>query len=324
MRKEAQPARRNPWPLTIGAGLWSSLALLAMLGQARFGLLEVLFLFAPLVVLPLCFPVIERLEQTSGLRARTHGLARSAQPWAAAAAAAAFFFAPGKTAAGLALPWQFVCILEGLAGLLDLPDAVQRGRRGLERLAVMVARVYLPIGGGWLVLSRLGETPLHFGEPIVLLTAVHFHYAGFAAAVIMAAAWRFFGKSSRPARWLFLMSAAVILAGPALLATGFVISPVLQLAAALLLSAAQALFGLLLLRLLPRLQSRLVRALVGIAGATLVFAMALAAVYAWGEFSGEYFILIPRMAELHGTANAFGFTLASLVAWNVVLRQKEA
>jgi hypothetical protein len=121
-----------------------------------------------------------------------------------------------------------------------------------------------------------------------------------------------------------MTSAAGVLAGPALLAAGFVIAPALQLAAALGLSAAQALFGLLLLRLPPRLQGQLVRTLVGIAGAVLVSAMALAAVYAWGAFSGEYFILIPHMAELHGTANAFGFTLASRVAWNVALRQEEA
>jgi len=54
-----------------------------------------------------------------------------------------------------------------------------------------MARIDLAVGGAWLVASRLGMRPMGIQEPIVLLTAVHFHYAGFATATIAAATLRF-------------------------------------------------------------------------------------------------------------------------------------
>jgi hypothetical protein len=47
------------------------------------------------------------------------------------------------------------------------------------------------VGGAWLVASRLGMRPMGIQEPIGLLTAVHFHFAGFATAMIAAAMLRF-------------------------------------------------------------------------------------------------------------------------------------
>jgi hypothetical protein len=57
--------------------------------------------------------------------------------------------------------------------------------------------LYLPIGGAWLVASRLGIQPLGFGDTIVLLTAVHFHFAGFAAPVLAGLAGRTVAAGTR-------------------------------------------------------------------------------------------------------------------------------
>ena len=81
--------------------------------------------------------------------------------------------------------------------------------------------LYLSVGGIWLVLFRLGETPLALGEPIILLTAVHFHYAGFAASVLAGAT----GRALPSAGGLFRIVALGVTGGTFLVAVGFLLSP---------------------------------------------------------------------------------------------------
>ena len=45
--------------------------------------------------------------------------------------------------------------------------------------------------------------------------------------------------------------------------------------------------------------------------------MLLVMVYAVGEYTGNYWLVIPQMAHLHGPLNGPGFVLLSLVAWVV-------
>ena len=78
----------------------------------------------------------------------------------------------------------------------------------------------LPIGGGWLVLSRLGVSVLGFEEPIILLTAVHFHYAAFATLVLVGLAGRFTRDGAA-----YRAIAAGAVSGPPLLAAGITLSP---------------------------------------------------------------------------------------------------
>ena len=48
--------------------------------------------------------------------------------------------------------------------------------------------------------------------------------------------------------------------------------------------------------------------------------MALAVIYALGEFTGRAWITIPAMIRTHGLANAFGFALCGLIGWNAAVR----
>ena len=53
-----------------------------------------------------------------------------------------------------------------------------------EAMLLLAGLVYLAVGGVWTVIARAGLRPLGFPDLIVLLTAVHFHYAGFALPVL--------------------------------------------------------------------------------------------------------------------------------------------
>src|SRR5712664_1477307 len=163
-----------------GGLIWCTIAMCAGVGKTHLGVIELLFLLAPLVIVPLGLHVLNRIEVPCDSIA-SHRLARWSQPIAALFGVTAFFFPAGRWAATLATPWLAVCIFLGLFAARRI---LRSRARPLDALCFAIAQIYLPVGAIWFVLSRYGARPLGFYEPIVLLTAVHFHYAGFAASVL--------------------------------------------------------------------------------------------------------------------------------------------
>jgi len=290
----------------LGGLVWVVLGIAATAGRAPLGGLEFLFLVAPLVVVPL------------GLRlCASNGLLRVAcwlQAPAAAMAAASFWMARGPAAGALACGWLVVAGLAGLCGAFAL---LRGGWRFDAGTCAGFGLLYLPVGAGWLVSSRLGVAPLGFGEPIVLLTAVHFHFAGFAAAVFAAATLRAARAVGRLGRAVELVVVFGIVAGPALVAAGFLTTTAVSLGATSILATCLGLLAALTWICVPRLEAGLFRALLVLSSTSIVASMLLAVVYAWGEFTERAALDIPHMVRLHGALNALGFAVCGLLAWNV-------
>src|SRR5262245_39610240 len=139
--------------------------------EMKWGIL--LLLLAPLVLMPLALR-LARPETREGFDARLWEYAWSLQLPAAILLLPAFQFPEGVFAAILALPWLIVTAIISLSGLHRI---YRRGIWPLESLSIDAGKVYLVIGGLWMVLSRLGVRPIDFDQVIVLLTAMHFHYA---------------------------------------------------------------------------------------------------------------------------------------------------
>ena len=156
---------------SVGVGVWALLALAARAGLARIGVIELIFLFAALVVVPLGTELGKLLSQ--GFRERSSApiefVARRAQPVGAVCAVVATLLPPGLAAGVLACGWLGVCLLSGGSGAIDAVaywrDA-GGGARATFTLATVVARVDLLVGGSWLVASRLGMRPMGIQEPI--------------------------------------------------------------------------------------------------------------------------------------------------------------
>jgi hypothetical protein len=192
---------------------------------------------------------------------------------------------------------------------------LRRDARRVAELAVDAGCVMLPIGGGWLLLSRLGVSLLGFEEPIPLLTAVHFHYAAFATLVLVGLAGRCAGESRT-----YRAIAAGAISGPPLLAVGITLSPHVEVVAAfLLVLALGGLSVLTLARIVPRL-SGWAAILLSISSASILGGMACAAAYAVGEFTGIGTISLGQMARIHGPLNGLGFALAGLLGWTLAPR----
>ena len=199
-----------------GAAMWATFATLAGLGRARFGIIELLFLLAPLVIVPLGMELTGRLTGTFD----PFDAVRIFQVPATLAVAVAFWLPPGRTAAILSAPWLLQCVLMAGRRLLEW----WRQERTAESMILNIAYVDLVLGSAWLVLSRAGFRPMGFQEPIILLTAVHFHYSGFATALIATATLREF--ESRGLRMPGLPALIWLVALlPFVLAAGFVFSP---------------------------------------------------------------------------------------------------
>ena len=298
--------------------LWCVIACLALTGRTWLGPIEVLFLLAPLVHVPLGLRVIRPL---SGGFSRFGITASRLLPAGAIAAALSFWPHTGFAAGLLAGGWLFICLLLAGEGLLFL---FRGGYQSFQDICISVGLCYLAVGGVWLVLSRSGATPMHFAEPIILLTAVHFHFTGFALPVIAAATGHSLATRARYTGFasLFPYVAAGIVGGPAILAGGFVFGyPLWKLVAALFLAAICVLLAALVFSIVPHIEPRAARILLCISATSLIAGMVLAGVYVIGDFTQRYWLLIPRMARLHGTANALGFAFCGLLGWALVGRE---
>jgi hypothetical protein len=289
--------------LLPGGLIWCALALTSALGAGPLGLLEILFLLAAWVIVPLGLPF---LPDSPPL-----GFARRIQPFAALLSTVSFFLPKGIPAAALAAPWLAVNGLVALGGLAVLGPAF---RGGFASLLLLAAMFFPPVGGIHLVSSRLGYALGGFPEPIILLTAVHFHYTAFAAPVLAALASR---AGSGAASFLAKAGGCGIVGSTPLVAAGFIFSPTLKLVAVGLLTVSVLLVAAAQVAALARIPSRKARLLLALSSAAVAAGMLLAAVFEHGFYTGRSWLSIPQMAWSHGLLNGLGFSLGGLLAWSL-------
>ncbi|MCO5171403.1 MAG: YndJ family protein [Planctomycetes bacterium] len=297
----------------LGGLVWLGFVLAAEGGLLAAGRIERLVLLAVLVLVPGFLALLHTPTRDHRTTWSYRWLARAHLP-CAALAAASFALDPGPAAAALALPWLGFA---GLAAIFGLWRLLPRGVRPLEEACLDAALLYLPVGAGWLLLSRGGATPLGFQEPIVLLTAAHFHHAAFVAPSFTGLAGRALARQGpAPAAWR--AAAVIVVVGPALVAAGITLSPALEAFGAWLLALGLTALALVTIaRLAPRVPAA-AGLLLALACAALVAAMGLAAAYGTGQVLGRAVIDIPTMVLTHANLNALGFGLGGLVAWSLL------
>lgn len=308
--------RRLPSSVLLGALFWAVFVAVVRPGPLDPAWIHALLLLAPLVLVPLGLALAET-PGGGGRADRLLVLAGKLQLPAAAVLAAAYLLPQGPLAAVLVLPWVLVAALVAIAGLARL---LGRGLRPRWALGVDAGLVYLAVGAAWAVSDRLGYRPLDFAAVIVVLTAVHFHYAGFVLPIVA-------GHILRRSPGLATRAAVVgVVAGVPLLAAGITatqlgLGPWFETVAAWIVAAAGILVAGLHLRLSFRAEApAAARILWAAAGLALLGGMALAALYG-SRFlvPGVRWLDIAWMQALHGGANTFGFALAALLGWYLAL-----
>lgn len=268
--------------------------------------------FGMLVVVPLGLSLVPASEQPGSSLYR---LAVLVQPIAAFPAIASFYFETGPLAALLSSAWF---ILSGLIALYGLMRFKSRGLYPLEESVIDAGLVYLTVAGVWLIVYRLGVQPFDYGETIVLLTVIHFHFAGFAAPIIAGMSGRVLATRKHPQAIFRFVVFAIVAAMP-LVAAGITFSPWLGLIGTVLLSAGLVMLAVLTVGwVIPAIAPLSSRLLLFIGALSICSAMVLACLYAYSLPMKLLIINIPTMALTHGLLNAFGFVACSLLAWTIV------
>lgn len=293
----------------FGVAIWW--AMLAIMHPTPFdtGWAQALLLLVPLVILPIG---LQRVA--ADLPSRWLRVENALQLPTALLLGVAYLLPPGPMAAGLALPWLGTTGVIALCGLTLL----LRSGRTMSEICLAAGLIFISVGGAWAVADRLGFRPLEFDPVIVLLTAIHFHYAGFTLPLVT-------GLAMRHVRgWLANLTGAAVIVGVPVVALGITtthqgVGPGLECFAACTLALAGTLAALLHIRLVVQPgRPALVRGLWTLAALSLLFSMALAALYGSRFYLPVAWLDIPWMRALHGTANAIGFGLAAIVAWSLV------
>lgn len=313
MHATASTWRRLPVTALAGTVVWLALVLSRLVNLTRLTLIDVLFLLGPLVIAPLGLGLVAFGE---GVPARLLAISRGAQPFGAALAVLSFIVPVGSTGGVLAGGWLVVCALAGVAALGNL----LLGRRlNIVTIATAAAIGYMAFGALWLVLSRAGISPLGLAPTIVELTAVHFHFTGFAATLLATLVLVGLSYERGVSRTAAQVATVSMIAGSPVLAAGWG-TPlhVLQVVGAVLVAGGVIITAAVaFIRAASLVRQRSARVLLRASALAPLLPMVLAVEYSAGNFFGFPTLDIRTMALIHGDLNALGFSVLGLVAWTL-------
>jgi hypothetical protein len=282
-------ASERSLPLLAGLVTWiAGLVLVPAPLAAR------ILLLAPLVVAPRLIPLLP-------LRSWIGDMGGWASFLSALPLVVAFSLIPGPLAAAFALPWLAFALIGTTAavrhGLAHLPSILFPRR--IPDLGIDVALGFWGVGATFALLDRLG-IDTGFSPVIVLLTATHFHFAGFgllALASLLA--------DSRP--WL-RVSVLGLIVGIPLTALGFVLSsdPINAIGALVVGSSGIGVGIALLSGHVTVRADWLSRA----AGLALLVGMPMGIAWSLAILTGQSFVDLDTMVRTHGVLNSMAVVLA--------------
>jgi hypothetical protein len=313
MRTTQSPWQRLPLSAVGGGIVWLALVASRLAGLTRLTLIDLLFLLAPLVIVPLGLALIAFDE---GLPQALLTAAIRVQPAGAVLAVVAFLLPIGLPAALPATAWLLLCVIAALGALAHL---IQGRSLRPERLAPSAAVAFMAFGAIWLVLSRAGVAPIGLSPIIVEMTAVHFHFTGFAATLMAALVLTRLRDERGIARRLAMAASLLLVAGSPVLAMGWA-TPihVLQVAGAILVATGVVATSVVLFfRSASLVESTAARVLLRLSAFAPLLPMVLAVEYSAGHVFGFPTLDIQGMALIHGDLNALGFSLLGLIAWSI-------
>jgi hypothetical protein len=242
--------------------------------------------------------------------------ARRCWPVGALAGAISLWLPRGPAAAALAGVYALG------AALLVAYAIVRLARRrsvAPAEIAVLTALLSPAVAACALIAERIGHQFLGFKLTVLTLTVAHFHFAGFAAALIAGlvvtttAADRSSGGRHRRAA---AAAALTVPAGTLLVLVGWFTAETVELAGAMVLTAGMWTVAWLTWRYArTTAPDRSTATLLSVSAAVLLASMVLALSWALGEATGLPRPSLAWMAATHGVANALGFALCAMVGW---------
>lgn len=270
-----------------------------------------ILMFAALVIVPLALAALSRQigwAESSPIAM----LAVCMQAPAAWCLAWSLLQPQGLIAAAACLPWLALMGLLALSGLIRIWNHHQRAA---SEVGIAAGLIYSAIGGVWTLCDRAGFRPLDFEPVIVILTAIHFHFAGLALPILIG-----FASRSQPGPVLRCLEWTVVLAVPAV-AVGITCSqlrwhPLIETLAAEFMALAGIGTALIYLGRAINSDDPFWRRGCWLSmSALLIFGMLLAGLYGLRNAIDVTWMDIRWMRAWHGTANMLA-CLCGLIGWS--------
>ena len=288
-----------------GALTWVIFVALSAFPRVRLSLIDLILLSGPLVIVPLARPLMEEMW-----------FPREPVMFGAALFFAFAFLNPATGFGGtaLAVPWL------GVAGTVLLRDAFRIFRHlptTVIDLAGLVACAFLVVGAFFAVATRAGWVVAGIHEPIIELTGVHFHFAGFATLVLATSAARALPRRRRLTNLLLFFACAA----PPAVAAGFTwtLAP-FQIGGAIMITVATWSLAAITVAFVAPQATAISRRFLIVSSVAVLAPMVLALFWASSQYYDLPALSIPAMAEIHGTLNAFGFVTCGLIGWRLRMR----
>ncbi|MFF5425346.1 MULTISPECIES: YndJ family protein [unclassified Streptomyces] len=274
------------------------------------------FLVNPVVALGMLWVVPTGLALLGGPRPPALDRLRRVWPLPALPGAVCLWLPRSEAAAALAA----VYALATLALALQAPARLRLTRSLRPReIAVLTALVSPSVAGTALVAERAGHPLFGFDLDLLALTVPHFHFAGFAAALVAGLVHR---TSDGPAARFAALS---VPAGTLLVLIGYFVNDGTELAGAVVLTAGMTAVAVLTLRERRDIAADpATRALLAVSALVLAATMVLALSWALGEATGLPHPSLTWMAATHGLGNALGFAVCALLARRRLLQEHGA
>ncbi|MCX4392120.1 YndJ family protein [Streptomyces sp. NBC_01767] len=215
----------------------------------------------------------------------------------------------GTAATALAVCYALGTVLLAMHAPYRLLRSPSRSAAPAE-MALLTALVAPSVAALALVAERSGHPLFGFGLGILALTVPHFHFAGFAAALVAGLVCRVSGSGAGR------FAALSVPLGTLLVLIGYFIGDWAELAGAAVLTAGMWTVAVLTWWSVRTGQrDRVTRTLLAVSSAVLAVTMVLALSWALGEATGIPHPSLAWMAATHGLGNALGFALCSVLAW---------
>lgn len=250
---------------------------------------RLILIAAPLFIVPLC----EEMEGRSFWTSFSWGLSF----------AFGMLLAPGWTGFLLVLPWWVFSAWRTVTAFTPVVTkllALTFSKADLlDWTKLMASPLFLLIAASWAIADRLELALMGFDATITLLTAVHFHYAGFTLSWLLT-------RIPTPAWTQWLILSGVVLVAIGITSSQYSLPAWIEVASVTILAGAALRFALSLFNT----QGLLFKT----GGLALAGGMTLALGYGWRYVYLIPALDIPTMYALHGSLNSLGFALPVVLA----------
>lgn len=262
----------------------------------------VMVLFAALFLVPIAFQQIRKSQ--SSFRMYRYGLI--CHLFCAISLALSFLMERGTAAGIFSLPYAVWC-MEALFHGLKLEQK-------LTYFATLTSFGFLTNAALWLSFDRFGVQPWGFSIWIVILTSVHFHFAGFALMACLSL-FLYQKPDSLPIQIVIISTIiGIVLTALGIIETQLGQGQELETFAGVWMALSGIFTGFIVIK--KSLSEALPTKILWFTGGLcLVLAMVLACLYALRSIIPLEDLTIPTMQAIHGTLNALGFGTLILLGW---------